>query len=776
MNLLWNFILFLQESWPQSFDIKVKSKMPDSDEKTNCPIIGQLALKHSLVTEQELNKAITACAGNKNIDDALGKYLVSKKIISDMDLKRLNTAAKAMEMRHKDIRFGVIAINLGLINKNLVEMALDEQKKEITINKKARHIGDILVEAGIISSAQKDLILKEQNRLQKEKIKRRDIDKILSNGKQTTENQLQHKTKAEHCEKTSDKTRKRSNKIETEADLSCQKNKNIDINFARIKKFPLGLKLIIPEDGLSAYLVKTDNFDKNTKVQDIFDILEKEKITFGIVDYTLVGGFIKSKTFREKPFRIAKGLEPEQGKDGEIKYFFDTDRLKPGEIDEDGKIDFKDRGDIPYVKKGTILAEKIPMVKGKDGKNIFGKIIPVKPAADAKLKYDKGAFFSDNGTKIIASIDGHPNLSWAGVISVLDEFIARHDVDYETGHINYKGDIRIKGCVKNGFKVKGNSIWANEIDGGIIYADGNLMVMGIINKARIYSRGNIRAKFIHKSKVLCLGDVNIEKEIVESRIENSGACIIKKGKIINSGITSKLGVYVKDIGTEISMASTITTGIDIFILTETEKLENKISSQKINISDSEKEKSKFERKNKENQDRITILAQIQDKARLEIKNIISKISSIDKKNEPQKIFELKSRLDKLKRTAVEAEKKLKVYFTQTDIQDKKIARLNVAIALQRDKLKEFITEKENLIAWGKETPGIAMIKSSGTIMAGTIVAGKHSKKIIKNNIKNATIKEIMVNNAQEKNTSEINKQEEGKQEEALSWEISVIPG
>ncbi len=759
--------------------------MSDINTKTDYPVIGQLALKHSLIKEEELKKALAHCADNKNIDEALEKYFVSKKLFSDRDMKRLSTAAKAMVLRQKDIRFGVIAINLGLINKSLVEMALDEQKKEITLKKKARPIGTILVEAGIISSAERDMILKEQqrlqekDRLQKEKEKKeKNTNEILADEKQKADHLSQQRKSniVEHKNKSSTQIRKRAEEIEKESTSSRPKENDIDLNFARTKIFPLGLKLVIPEDGLAAYFLKTKNFNKNTTVKDILDILEDENITFGIVDYTLIKGFIKSKIFSKKPFRVAMGQKPDPGKDSKIQYFFDTNRLKPGEIDKDGKIDFKDRGKIPYVKKGTILAKKIPAVKGKDGKNIFGDIIPAKPPADTKLKYDKGAFFADNNTKIIASIDGQPKLSWAGVVSVLDEFVTRQDVDYETGHVSYQGNIRIRGCVQNGFKVKGDNISANEIDGGIIHADGNITVNGIISKARIYSRGNIRAKFIHKSTILSMGNIDITKEIVDSTIENSGACIIKRGKILNSRITSKMGVYVKDIGTEMSMPSIITTGIDIFILKETEKLENKIYDQQMNLNLSEKKKERLEENNKKNQDRITMLAQVQDKARLEIENIMSKISSLDVKNELQKANELKERLNKLKKNAKEAELQLNRYFEKTDIQDKKIARLNISIALQRDKLKEFLTEKENLIAWGKETPGIAMIKSTGEIMAGTVVAGKHAKKIIKHNVKNVTIKEVVASGEQDNEHLKKKKQAEEKKEKPLSWEIQVIPG
>ena len=725
--------------------------MSDTKKEPLYPVIGKLALKYALIKKRDIEKAIAACAGSTSPDKDFEDYLVSRKLISSLDMKRLNIAAKAMAMRQRDIKFGTIAVNMKIVTRNLMEMALDEQKKEITEKKRAKRVGDILVDAGIISSFDRALILKEQYRLQKE----------TNRAMQKAAGLMEDKTLLEDMNRPGDKI---SDGPEIKSDQPEQEKKDSDIQQGRTKIFPEGIKLVISGDGLAAYLSKTKKFDNNMKADDILELLENEHISFGIVDRTLIKGFINSKVFLKKFFKVAAGIAPSPGKDGKIKYFFDTDRLKPGEINQYGGIDFKERGEIPYVTEGTLLAEKIPMVKEKSGKSIFGDVITIRPAVDAKLKYDKGAKFSENSTKIVSSINGQPTLSWSGVISVLDDFVTRADVNYETGHINYHGNIRIKGCVQNGFKVRGNNIWANEIDGGIIHAERDLRVAGVIRNARIYSRGNVWAKFIQKSEIRCMGDVYSTKEIVESKIENSGACILKRGKVISSHITSKMGVYARDIGTDLSKSSHITTGIDVFIPKEIEKLEKEISALEIKIAGFREEIAVLEQDNRENQDKITKLAQIQDRAELEQKSIAAKISSRNQSGEIEEIGKLQNRRNDLKKMALNAEKELNACFNKTDIQDKKIARLHVSIALQKDKVKDLVTEKKNLIEWGEKTSGVAMLKVTGTLMAGTMVAGKHSEKRIGRAIKNATIKEVAVAPSKTE------------KKEAVCWEMCATPG
>ena len=60
------------------------------------------------------------------------------------------------------------------------------------------------------------------------------------------------------------------------------------------------------------------------------------------------------------------------GKDATIKFFFDRDYLKAGGVTNDGAIDFKDRGEMPFVESGTILAEKTAIKESRNGKNIYG--------------------------------------------------------------------------------------------------------------------------------------------------------------------------------------------------------------------------------------------------------------------------------------------------------------------------------------------------------------------------------------------------------------------
>ncbi len=688
---------------------------------TGYPLIGRLALKHQLIEPQDLELSIAACAGAQSIEQAMIEYLVSRELVSLRDMKRLINISNAMKIRNKDIKFGSIAVRKNFLSKSMLEMALDEQKQELNETKQARLLGDILIEAGMLTLRQRDEILKEQNRLQE--IAEPIPKPVLA----TTE-----KPAAEPSEK------------EIPARTSEQKSfKGLTASGVDAIVIEGGMTLMIPEDAYAAYLNKTDDFDDMISADTIKEVLSHHHIVYGIVDDSLINGFIRSKGFKEKSFRIAQGIEPVPGKNSVIHYLFDTDPVKVGQITEEGAIDFREREAIPQVEAGTILAEKEPAIDKVDGRTVYGDIIPAPLPQDPPLKHDKGTTLSEDGLKIIAAIMGQPKLSWSGSVSVVDEFVTKCDVDYETGNIYYPGNIKVNGCILNGFKVKGNIIKAEEIDGGIIHAEGDLVVTGGINEAKIYSKGNVWAKFIHKSEILCMGDVNIIKEIVDATIENSGACMIQTGKIISSNIAAKMGIYARDVGTELSGPSFLKTGLDPYMTKELERVRLEILTRKNRLAKTAKLITKFKEANRQNQENTTKLAHIQDRTQLEHQDLLSQITSLNEVKQADEILALNQKLTHLKSDAEAAETGLNKLFDMMDRIEIRIKRLEDSLTRQKQQLDDLLQEKETVQKLMNELPGVSLIEVKGSISAGTRVSGKHSETVLDQTVKNSRIKELM---------------------------------
>ncbi|MDD9301359.1 MAG: DUF342 domain-containing protein [Desulfobacter sp.] len=703
--------------------------------KKKVPLIGMLALKNQLVTKAELEVALTQCQGSKNIEAALKNYFLSKELISEKNIKRLTLAAKAVSIRQKEYTFGAVAMAKGFINKSVLDLALEEQQADLKTRQKPRLIGDMMVEAGLLTIKQRDYILKLQNRYRKA------ASQALA-GDQASEKSF-GKTELPETEALADPAV--SNQDEADNENSTPKEGTApqeaeEPTLLEPEMLTGGVQLQVSSDFMSAFLSKSPEFDEDVLAFDLRDELFDRGIISGVVADDLIDGFIRSSGFKTQAFRVAKGIRAIQGQDAKVEFFFNIDYLKAGGMGEDGTIDFKERGHIPLVEKGTVLAEKTPKVEARWGQNIYGDEVETVKGEDKALKFGKGAVLSEDGLKILAGLRGYPKYSLAGVIFVHDEYITSGDVDFETGHIEFDGNVNVKGCIKSGFKVRGNDIATVELDGGSVEADGDLKVVGGINEGHVYARGNVYAKFIHNSTIVCMGDVFVQKEIVDSAIESSGACSIVNGKLISSKVSAKMGFSAKNIGTEMASASYIKVGHDAF--TQKELKINKVNVAKIKekILGLEERKSQITQENAELQKEITKLAHIQDRTQLEQREMEEKLKDPAHSDE---VDQIKPRLAELGVKVEEAEKNLDLCFEKSEAFDKLIEQVTRNILKLKKSRDILVEEKNNLVKWSKGNPGKSVVAVDGVIMAGTVISGKHSEYTVDKMIRHAKISEVL---------------------------------
>ena len=685
--------------------------------KHKIPFIGLLAIKTKFITQDELNKGLEKCSGADNPNLALKEYFLSNNLISAQKMKNLLLAVKKLNLRQAELRFGTIAIKKGFINQSVLKLALEEQKNNIQNKKKGLPIGDMLVEAGMMTEKQRDYILKLQKKgtLEAEK----NIEKDVTETKEKEPPEALAENLPEDTKK--------------------------EVALLAPEIIEGGIKLEIFNDFMAAFLTKTDAFDQKLTVAQVKQALFDKDIVAGIVADEMIEGFITSSGFKAKAFKVAQGISPVQGKDAKIKIFFDSDYLKAGGVTNDGVIDFKDRGEMPFVELGTMLAEKTPIKESRNGKNIYGETIEITPAIDIELKIGKGAQLSEDGLKILAEVQGFPVQTMSRHIAVYQEYTTEGDVDYETGHINYDGNVNINGRIKSGFKVEGNNIQAMELDGGIITAGENVNIAGGINEGTIYSRGNIRAKFIHNSKLLCLGDVIIEKEIVDSDIECSGKCVVENGKLISSRITAKMGVQAKNIGTDMSEPNIIKVGHDIFTQKELEKNKDKMGKLKEQIEHLNKNRKKLEEENLNLEKQTTELAHIQDRSQLEEKQITLNLVSMQKNGaDAQTIEEDKKKIEQLNKDAQKAEEDLNACFAQCDKIEETMENIEMETKTLKKNLDNLEAEKSNLILWAKDHPGKPVVIAQGAILSGTVIKGLHCENRLAELTRHAKIMEVQL--------------------------------
>jgi len=656
-------------------------------------VMGKLAVKYKFVDEEQIQEALSIqkqelLDGNKKL---LGEILVSQGMMSQNQLDFLLSIQKVIETRKMDRKFGMIAVKNDFVTQEDIEHALMEQKKDYEKTKIVKMIGDILVESNVMTRDQCDAILKKQQRFE-------EID--------TTEPETSE----------------------------MPDSPRTSVNDAY-------LSLTVSEDKLNAILTINKESTVSFTVQDIQDYLEEKGIKYGIVDDEKISDYLENKEGFDTPLKVAEGKSPDTGSDASIKYYFDTDPLKIGTVKDGGAIDFKDRGDIPQVKKGDLLAEKIPAVEGAAGHDVYGRYLTVSKTKDTTLRKGKGTSISEDKLKIYAETDGVPEISAVGKVYVSPRLEISGGVGLKTGHVDFDGKIDVIGTIQSGYRVRGNSLKANEILKAEIEMDGDISVHGGIIGAKIKGGGNISAMYVHESDIEVLGDVLVEKEIIDSKINTSGVCIARSGPILSSRVSAKKGIQAIQIGSEISKPCSLGIGYD-------EKVKEDIDAIKEIIPLKKQKQTEYNRRIKEIENEpgiiekvIADMAQVQDRTVVKRRKLSEEIEKLEDSGDKSQLEGAKAKLSELDIEIENRENKLESLFNKQDQITNEINDLTQKIEDSNTEIKDLREKISEIVEWSTSEKGIPEVKVSDVIFADTTIRGIYSSLKLNQNQKNVLIKE-----------------------------------
>lgn len=265
----------------------------------------------------------------------------------------------------------------------------------------------------------------------------------------------------------------------------------------------------VTPDQLVAYL-RVSNVPEEVELlpDQLLAALAGKGITLGIFR-TEIEEFCSSKRYF-KELKVAKGRSPVNGRDGSIIYHFNTEQKgSPREL-LDGSVNFKDLSLIHNVKNGDLLCEIIPPTKGIAGKDVFGRPVPAKEGKLPMVSIGKNVETSENGLKFTAAVEGRVELA-NGTLSVEEVYQTSGDVGPETGNIAFNGTVIIAGNVADGFRVeaKKDILISGLAEGADIKAGENVVInngMNGMNKGVIFAGGNVTARFLENTTVICGGD------------------------------------------------------------------------------------------------------------------------------------------------------------------------------------------------------------------------------------------------------------------------------
>lgn len=630
-----------------------------------------------------------------------------------------------------DLRFAVIAVKKKNITRQAYDNALQEQRLLYGKTNKFTLIGDILLNQGAIKKDQRDIFFSFPVDPETHSDDYAGIENSI-NETITEAESVQETETSGLSEESKDEILLNDNKSPESKVEETTKDRE-DNNLKKEDK----INVTVSEDNLRAYISFYENDASGIDVKCIKLFLEKKGIKNGIVDDNLITTYLNQKNIDiEEPFLVAQGIPCDPGEPDEVAYFFDTKPMRTGRKNEDGSIDWKDRGDIPQVGEGELLAEIKPGSEGNYGIDIFGKKILPPSQNRVRLKKGDGVNQSDDGLKFYSLIKGMPQIYEDGTIDVAKVYKIDGDVDIKIGHIDFDGHIEVEGVIDKGFRVRGRSLRAKGILGSDVIISGDIFVSEGIFSSKIVCNGKMKAGHVHMSDIVLLGDIDIESEIRESKIKTSGKCVVD-GTILSSEIYAKKGVRSVNIGSEAAAPSSLTVGIDpgakirvdeINSLIEQKEKENKEKEAVINI---------LKKKAEQLSTKLGETAQVQDALMVKKR----RLTQTEKGEAKELSASDKEILSKLEAEIIEVDRHVANLMKEDDkvsddisANEKLLDTANQEIIRLREKIEE-------IIELSRQEKGVAIVRCSGTVFAGTKIKGVNSSIDIKEDFNRVSIRE-----------------------------------
>jgi len=321
---------------------------------------------------------------------------------------------------------------------------------------------------------------------------------------------------------------------------------------------------------------------------DVVNALKAHGVVLGFLEKNIKNALLEDRYMQD--ILAAQGIPSKNGSDAKIDFKVNIERHVSMSEDVQGRVDMKSLNLIENVVVGQILAEKVPAQKGVLGRTLFNKLVDAKDGKDIELRAGKGTILSEDGTKIIAEINGqvvyaHDRLSVEPVYRVVG------DVGPKTGNIQFLGSIVITGNILDNYEVKaaGNIEVQGAVQKAKVEAEGDIIVkQGITGKEQGLvesTSGSVMARFIQSAEIRSAGDVIAQEGILHSKISASGkvVCNGRKARIVGGNIRAMNEVRARQIGSDAYTATEITVGTDPRVLNQFEELTNTKKESKAQV-------------------------------------------------------------------------------------------------------------------------------------------------------------------------------------------------
>jgi len=334
--------------------------------------------------------------------------------------------------------------------------------------------------------------------------------------------------------------------------------------------------------------------------EEILEALDRQNIVYGI-DHSAIARLVASQDYG-KSIVVAYGDSPVHGNNRAIEYHFNVKRGKPYLEMEFERIDLKELNFIENKLKGDLLASLAPPVRPVNGSTVTGIPIPAMPAGESATLFagDNTVIDKEQG-KVFAAVDGNAKISELGEVSI-ESVVMVENVNYETGNIHFDGSVVIRGSIADGFIVEaGGDIQVGKgVGKAVLKAGGNVLLkagMSGNSEGSVECGGNLFAKYIESSKIVCRGNLFVEEAIMNSQINVWKNCVLngRRAEIIGGAAIVGGSLWCRKLGNLYDAPTFVAVATRPPLLLEYREVKKKLTALEADLDAAETRLAQFEK-------------------------------------------------------------------------------------------------------------------------------------------------------------------------------------
>lgn len=356
--------------------------------------------------------------------------------------------------------------------------------------------------------------------------------------------------------------------------------------------------VVINEDASEARLyLPSFEESKIPQIDDILRIITYLKLYPSLDQYQIQRNLEEALKNKDPFVLIAQGRSMEEAFNDYVIPAINLEK-EVGKLQEDGKMNYKERGAIKEVFEGDVVGEFVKGSSGKEGFNIYGQRLSIIRSIKGPAP-SKNLYVDPENSKVIKSlINGYLDVKH-NILDVIQTLVIEKDIDYDTGNIEFSGNIEIKGKVCDGFSVTSFGVLTihGVVEGANLFSKSDMqLISGVVSKEgyKIECLGNLRARYIQNANVIVKKNLIVEDFIYDSHIRCNGEIKVveKSGVILGGTIMALRKIEANIAGNKSGLRTELICGVD-------QDLDDRIYAKKKDLLRLEEAKVKLHEKIKE---------------------------------------------------------------------------------------------------------------------------------------------------------------------------------